>query len=29
MRKEFDALELNKTWVLTPLPAGKKPISGK
>jgi len=30
MRKEFDALESNKTWVLTPLPAAeKKPISCK
>ena len=29
MRKEFDALESNKTWILTPLPAGKRPISCK
>jgi len=25
MKKEFDALEANNTWVLTPLPLGKNP----
>jgi len=29
MQKEFDALHANNTWILTPLPAGKKPISCK
>jgi len=29
MQKEFDALQANNTWILTPLPAGKKPISCK
>ncbi|XP_057976086.1 uncharacterized mitochondrial protein AtMg00820-like [Malania oleifera] len=29
MRAEIDALELNNTWQLTPLPPGKKPIGCK
>jgi len=30
MQKEFDALQANNTWILLPLPTGKKPsaISG-
>lgn len=29
MRKEIDALQVNKTWILTDLPAGKKAIASK
>jgi len=29
MQKEFDAFQANNTWILTPLPVGKKPISCK
>ena len=29
MQREFDASHANNTWILTPLPAGKKPISCK
>ena len=29
MQKEFDALHANNTWILTPFPVGKKPISCK
>jgi len=29
MQKEFEALTANNTWILIPLPAGKKPISCK
>lgn len=29
MQKEFDALYANNTWILTPLPVGKKLISCK
>lgn len=29
MQEEFDALTLNKTWVLVPLPSGANIVSGK
>ena len=29
MNKEIEALEVNKTWSLVPLPKGKKPIGSK
>jgi hypothetical protein len=29
MREEYDSLVINNTWTLVPLPAGRKPVSGK
>ena len=29
MTQEFEALHINNTWSLVPLPAGKKPIGCK